>query len=547
MFPEKFIHAAALCAMPVLLCAQGGGEIHGNFQLDAQYYNPDSSIGAAAVPEKMLMNGFSNLVYTNNDFSAGLRYESYLNALQGYDSRYQGSGIPYRYASYNHEEFGITVGNFYEQFGSGLIFRSYEERALGMDNAIDGIRLKYLPVKGISVKGIWGKQRSFFTTGPGIVRGADAEVNLNELFGGLAEKKIRIIFGGSAVSKFQKDQDPVYKLPENVAAFAGRLNITRKNLFVNSEYAYKINDPSLINNYIYKPGEALLVNTGYSRKGMGITLSAKRIDNMSFRSDRTATGNNLMLNFLPALTRQHTYLLAAFYPYATQPNGEFGLQGEFIYTFQKESALGGKYGTSLSLNYSRANAIEKNRVNDTTSLYQEGTLGYQSPFFAIGREKYFEDFNIEVIKKLSSATKVSVTYLYIVYNKGIVQGLPGYGTVYAHTGILELTHKLRNNHTLRSELQHLYTMQDQHSWAMGLMEYTVSPHWFIAAIDQYNYANPDAGKRIHYYTLCGGYIKGTMRFAITYGKQRQGIFCVGGVCRTVPATNGVSISVTSSF
>ena len=38
------------------------GEIHGNFQLDAQYYNPDSAIGALPVPEKFLMNSFTNLV-----------------------------------------------------------------------------------------------------------------------------------------------------------------------------------------------------------------------------------------------------------------------------------------------------------------------------------------------------------------------------------------------------------------------------------------------------------------------------------------------------
>ncbi len=33
------------------------GEIHGSVQFDAQYYNPDSAIGAPAVPEEFLMNG----------------------------------------------------------------------------------------------------------------------------------------------------------------------------------------------------------------------------------------------------------------------------------------------------------------------------------------------------------------------------------------------------------------------------------------------------------------------------------------------------------
>ena len=59
------------------------GDVHGNFQATAQYYLPDSTIGAPNVPEKMLMNGFANIIYTKGKFTAGIRYESYLNTLQG--------------------------------------------------------------------------------------------------------------------------------------------------------------------------------------------------------------------------------------------------------------------------------------------------------------------------------------------------------------------------------------------------------------------------------------------------------------------------------
>ena len=43
----------------------------------------------------------------------------------------------------------MTVGNFYDQFGSGLVFRSYEERNLGIDNAMDGFRLILQPIDGV--------------------------------------------------------------------------------------------------------------------------------------------------------------------------------------------------------------------------------------------------------------------------------------------------------------------------------------------------------------------------------------------------------------
>mgnify|MGYP006128707889 FL=1 len=156
-------------------------QIHGNIQTDVQYYNPDTIIGAPPVPEKMLMNGFANINFTKGNFSAGVRYESYLNALLGFPEGYRGTGIGYRYASYTLDGIEVTAGNFYEQFGSGMILRAYEERGLGYDNAMDGFRVKYNPYRGVYLKGVYGKQRLFFSQGPGIVRGVDGEVVLNEL------------------------------------------------------------------------------------------------------------------------------------------------------------------------------------------------------------------------------------------------------------------------------------------------------------------------------------------------------------------------------
>ena len=51
------------------------GEVHGNFQVEAQYYLEDSVINAPVVPEEMGMNAFGNVNYTNGPISAGLRFE----------------------------------------------------------------------------------------------------------------------------------------------------------------------------------------------------------------------------------------------------------------------------------------------------------------------------------------------------------------------------------------------------------------------------------------------------------------------------------------
>lgn len=519
------------------------GKIRGNFQLDMQYYQEDTIIGAQDVPEKILSNGFLNLVYTNGSFSTGVRYESYLNALLGFPTGYQGNGITYRFASFERDNLNITVGNFYEQFGNGLIFRAYEERGLGYDNMMDGIRLKYRFKKGLTLTGVTGRQRIFFDYGEGIVRGLDAELSLNDAIPSMAESKTRIILGGSGLSKYQPDQNSQYVLPENVGSVAGRININRGFFNVNAEYAWKANDPSADNGFIYKNGEALFLQTSYSRKGFGMVLAAKRNDNMSFRSDRNADQQNLLINYLPALTKQHTYnLLATLYPYAVQLNGEIAYQADLFYKFKKGSAIGGKYGMDIQLNYATANNIDTTMLNDETTVRQ----GYEANYFSVG-EVYFKDFNVQVSKKFSKKVKGIFTYANLVYNQDIIEGKPGAPTIYADIAIADVSYKFSMKKTLRTEVQVLRTDQDNGDWATLLLEYTLSPHWFFAFLDQYNFGNDNPEQRVHYYNGSIGYIEGANRISVSYGRQRAGIFCVGGVCRVVPASSGLYLSVTSSF
>jgi hypothetical protein len=542
------------CVFPFSMKAQNfidGGQVHGNFQIDAQYYEPDEKINADTVPEKFLMNAFGNIIYTNGGFTAGFRYELYLNPLEGFDKRLEGNGIPYRFATYKKDKFEITVGNFYDQFGSGLIFRAYEEWNLGVDNSVDGIRVKISPFKGVTFKGIYGKQRYFWDKSPGIVRGADADFFLNDIFKKWQEKKTKITIGGSFVSVYQPN-DPGLKLhlPLNVAAFAGRFNISHGKVNFSGEYAYKINDPDQINNFIYKNGEALLLTASYSQKGLGVLLSAKRIDNMSYKSNRLENSYALDVNFLPPLTKQHTYSMAAMYPYATQPNGEMGLQAQVVYTIPKKSKLGGKYGTSIAVNYSIVNSIDKQKINDTIPIDEYGTLGYKSDFFKLGDTKYFEDFNIEITKKISKKWKLIASYLNLIYKIDVVEGHSddeGEKMVYANIGILDLTYKFTPKKSLRFEYQQLFTKQDKGDWLAFMLEYTIAPKWFFSVMDQYNYGNPDNNKQLHYYTISAGYTKKANRIALSYGRQRQGIICVGGVCREVPASNGLTLTISSSF
>lgn len=566
----KPILAIALIAFASQVFAQeestgilDGAQIHGNFDLYAQQYNEDSIIGAALIPERSGINAFTNLIVTKGKFSAGVRLESYMPPVQGFDVRYgdRSVGIPFRYATFKEDKLEVTAGNFYEQFGNGLILRSYEERALGLDNAFDGLRVKYAPYQGVYLKALIGNQRFYWTKGDGVVRAFDGEVQMNELFKKYETSKLRLTLGGSFVSKYQEAPTTTsMDIPENVAGGAGRLLMNYGNFGFQAEYAFKGNDPTKSNNYIYRDGQGLFFTATYSQKGFGINLSAKTIDNMEFRSDREAGFNDLFINYLPALSRQHTYNLAAtLYPYATQPNGEFGLQGDIIYKIKKGSKIGGKYGTTIQVNISAINSLKRNYLAHPDADTARGILdqqvyldddvhreGYTTNLFNVGDEVYYRDYNIEIDRKFNKKFKLKATYVFLEYNIELIQFKVS-PNVQAHIAVVEGLNKFSRKHSLRWEVQHMTTEQDQGDWVFGLLEYSYSPHWIVTVLNQYNYGNKNKDLRVNYPTAQIVYINKVNRISVGYGRQRAGIFCVGGVCRNVPAANGLTVAITSSF
>jgi len=96
-------------------------------------------------------------------------------------------------------------------------------------------------------------------------------------------------------------------------------------------------------------------------------------------------------------------------------------------------------------------------------------------------------------------------------------------------------------------VQHLWTPDDNKNWVGGTLEFNVTPRLSFYLNDIYNYGNDDEDEQIHFYNVGGSYAKGATRFAINYGRQRGGLVCVGGVCRFVPQSTGVTVNLTTAF
>lgn len=553
---RKTLILSLALALAAAASAQGimGGHVTGNVQLDGQMSRADSTIGAEEVPERLLLNARADILYTNGNFSAGIRFEMYQNPLLGFDAQWKGQGVANYFVKYSGERLTVTAGHFYEQFGSGMILRTYEDRYLGIDNALFGVGLQYRPVDGITLKALAGKQRHFWDLGAGLVRGLDAEASLNSLIKPLADSKLRATLGAGFVSKYEEDENiasaanPEHRLnlPLNVGAASLRADLGYGGWSLQAEYARKGQDPNAVNGYIYRPGNALMLNLGYSTRGFSAGLQAKRIDNMGFKSVRSLSGEMLYINYLPAITKNHTYAFLAMYPYATQVNGEQGVQADVMYKIKKGTLLGGKYGTDVHLNSSVVTAL------DTTVTGLAGTDGYTAETFSKGPLLY-GDVSVEVAKKLSKSVKLTATYAYQVFNPA-AEG--HYGAALIHNNILvaDLSWKVSKGHALRFEAE--WMGSDSHydpaaghddrragDWLMGLVEWNIGTHWFLSLSDQYAY-NDGTG---NYYNISCGYTHGATRFQLGYGKQREGLLCIGGVCRQVPASNGLTFSLTTSF
>lgn len=542
------ITAVFIFLFPYIILSQNFGNFSGNAQIEAQSYKQDSLMGANKVAEQVLSNGYFNLNYANGNLTAGVRYEYYLNPVQGISSKYAGQGIAYRYVDYSSEIIDVTLGNFYEQFGSGMIFRAYEEKSLGWDNSMDGARFRVRPLSGIDITGLIGKQRQYWTQGDGIVRGGDLNVGFNELFG-QEFAGTNITAGASCISVYQADKSSKYNYPENVMAYSARVAAVGDNFSIDGEYSYKYNAPNAVNKNSFNPGYGIILNGSYFNEGFSATLNLHKIDNMDFRSDRTALNQDLMLSFIPPLTKQHTYTLAAMYPYATQFNGEAGLQAEAAYKIPKNTFLGGKYGTDITLNFSRVQSIDTTKTDD---------YHYDSPFFGIGDVLYFQDLNLSIGHKVNKDFSFVLSYFNQIYDRDILEhsGVPYAGKVISNTIAFEATERFTDAYSLKCVAQHQWSKQDSTAeeddlsngnWLELLAEFSISPGWFFSVWDDWNYGNTNEDRRIHYINAQVAYSKGSSRISFGYGRQRSGILCVGGICRQVPAANGFFLLLNHSF
>ena len=409
----------------ILLSTNAFPQFRVGFESNMQYYIDDHKIKLEEeeAAHRFRSNSYLKVEQRLKNFELGLQVESYIpKVLLYYNPNLQHVNVGAIYTRYNNPDKGIdfTAGHFYEQFGSGLSLRFWEDRALGINNALFGGRLKLNVLDAFQLKLLGGKQRigMGFDFSKGNIFGTDVEVDIAQL---LQKEDYTFKMGSSVVLRQEDITNLIPKSNKNTAVVSFRSDFNGENISLSTEYLYKTKDVLFEQREFYpkvnRPGNAFLFNIGYNNNdNIALNVNFRRLENFRFSSQRDIAENIYnygMINYLPALTKQYEHSLQHIYTYQAQTalsyygltkmQGEVGGQFDFYYEAEPESFLGGHMGASFALNGSYWAGL-KNKIITTNSYDRFGIkteeIEMSSPLLDIG-QKYYHDIALEYRKPFS--------------------------------------------------------------------------------------------------------------------------------------------------
>ena len=545
---------AALTASAQIQFGEKGGYMTIGLESNNILYVNDAKLGTT-YPSKFGSNDYLKLDYVNGRFSVGVQGEAYLPALQGYnDLRNNGFDKPKvmlasKYIQWQDANYSVMVGDVYDQFGNGLIFRSFEDRQLGINNSIEGGRVTATFGNIVSVKALFGRPRLYSSANGysrgwigsqyarSTVGGADLSVSLSDIIG---SEELMMSIEGSYVNRRERldrelngmnygtDYFPYFELTSpDLNMYSARLNLDYKGFTLRGEYAGKGKDISsgAVLGKAAK-GSAVLAELGYNVGGLSVSAQVRRLEMMgtplSLYGNIGVMGNTL--NYLPALTRQHTYMLAALNPCQMNAEGELAVQADVYYTLRSKQSRQRYW--NFHANYSTAYTLKS---------YQTASSK---------RELLWSDVNVDVERQWNKQWKTTLMFSRQEWNTSHGQGPALPSTTFASNIFVgDVMYKINKKFSLRMEAQYLLSNDYEGDWVAGLVEFNVAPHWSVFFSDMYNLGTT----KTNYYNGGLSFTHNRTRVQVSYGRNRAGYVCSGGVCRYQPAYTGVNLMLTTSF
>lgn len=525
------------------LSAQETLLLSGGFQANANVFIRDSQIGAFNIPQydHQLYGAESwlDLNASYSGFTLGVRFDAFHQSnLLNPVSSYTDYGIGKWFVKKEIEQMEIEAGYLYDQIGSGIIYRAYEERAQLIDNALIGVSGKYKFNDNWSIKAFTGKQKNLFESYSSVIKGISfsgfykpsdtSNWSISPGFGFVNRS-----FSDDIVTQLTTilaDYDPVDQFEPyyNVNAFTIFNLLNWKDITWYAEAAFKPKDiyfdpnavrtlpkgQTSLGKLVSRKGSVLYTSLGYVHQRLGITAEVKRTEGMIFRAEPFLSLNRGLIGFIPPMAKINTYRLNAYYYPATQFLDEMAYQMDIKY------GVGDHWFFSFNTSEIRDKDFDR---------------------------KFYQEFYGEIIYKVEDHWQLTAGLQTQFFNQALYYGKTGEPNVTTVTPFAEYLYKFNESTSLRFETQYMSNDHDIGSWIYGLVELGVAPHWLIEVSDMYN-TKPTKGKeKINYPALGFAYSKGAHRFSLRYVKQIEGIVCSGGICRLEPAFSGFRATINTIF
>ena len=506
----------------------GEGQLSASFETNTIYYVNDKGIPGSSPDDHFGSNNYLKVDYTYGKLSAGIQVEGYFPALYGYELGQQNDPKRFwlgsKYIGWNDENFSVLAGNIYDQFGNGLIFRSYEDRQLGLNNSLEGIRAAYDFSGSVSIKGMYGRPRLYTGYAGSWVRGLDLNVSIADIFGW---DRVMLNLEGSYVNRYESlDKDASYDFyslgldSPQLNMFSAGIDFAWKGLSLKGEYARKGKDLPTASSMKAVKGAAVFAEAVYSYKSFSVSGTFRILDDMGTMLSLYGNGTGNTLNYLPSLTRQYTYMLANLNPYQVNVTGETAGQADIYYSLRSKTDRHRYW--NFHANFSMAYTL--NPAQSVTN----------------SKQLLWNDINADIERQWNR--KLKTVLLFSRQEWSPSHGAED-GTYVSNIFVGDITYKFDRKKSLRAEIQYLLSGDYEGDWAAALLEFSFAPKWSIFASDMYNLE----GTKKNYYNAGFSYTKGKTRIQLSYGRNRAGYICSGGVCRYSPAYTGLNLALTTSF
>jgi len=461
--------------------------------------------------EQEIFENWLNLDYSLGMFSSGLRFDIFQpndpdpSISRGKD-KFAEIDFIYFKADIGETDEGLSVtgGNFYTLFGRGMVFKSYEDRAIRIDNNLLGLKAV-------------GKYAGFILTGlTGMVANSNNERNdilhaLDLEYRGWRPLKV----GATVASNLPPSEETARTTLASIRALPSFWNID-----IYTEYTAKFNEDikqNIFNGSESIVGQGFYGNLNFYLGSLSLLGEYKYYDNIAF----TSQDGTIFYNTPPSVRQEYTYILPNRHPSPLNQADEQGFQLAAGYNLSDDTYLNAAFTQTKTLPsssyYQRANQIN---IPVSTQLKE---------FYLSGQQNWSEDLT---------------TIAAFAYNEELATNTKNI------TPILENRFYFGEVNTIKVILEHQHvtdrTTTEQYYADVLSLEYLRSPNFSIAVVSELQTKEPEPGRTIRKFWgfIQTGYkIGGHTDISLLVGTRQAGNICIGGVCRYEPAFQGVEVKI----